>query len=303
MDTEVRDKILKAGRIAAIVRREGAAKLKVPGASFLHVMDYCENRIKEGGGEVAWAQMAVNDVAAHFCPEEHDMHVSNEGDLIKIDIGVHLGGWIADNAMTVEVGSSRKYADHMKASRNALRAAIKLVEPGRELWELGEAQMSEAEALGLTTIKNLSGHTIEQYKVHAGISIPTFNNKSKIQLKEGMQIAIEPFCTEGDGFVKEKGNPTIWMMRKNANARSPYAKKIVQEVAPLNGLPFTNRWLSRKIGRGPTALGLKALHQQGAITAYPPLAERTGGMVAQYEHSMIVGEKAEIYTKHDDDTW
>ncbi|HIJ12040.1 TPA: type II methionyl aminopeptidase [Candidatus Woesearchaeota archaeon] len=303
MDPETRDKLRKAGKIAAIVRREGAAKLKVPGASFLQVMDYCEDRIKELGGQVAWAQMAVNDVAAHFCPEEHETAVSNEGDLIKIDIGVHLDGWIADNAMTVEVGNSNRYADHMKAARNALRAAIKLVEPGRELWELGVAQMSEAQALGFTTIKNLSGHTIEQYRVHGGISIPTFNNKSKIQLTEGMQVAIEPFITEGDGFVKEKGKNTIWMMRKNANARSPYAKKIITEVAPLNGLPFTNRWLTRKIGRGPTALGLKALHQQGVITAYPPLAERTGGMVAQYEHSMIVGEKTEIYTKHEEDSW
>ena len=302
MNPEVLKKIQIAGKIAAQVRREGA-KMFVVGASALKVMDFCEKRILELGGQIAWAQMAINDIAAHFCPEENDTTIVKEGDLVKIDIGVHQDGWIADNAMTIEIGGTEKYKDLIKASQNALKAAIKLTRPGVKLWELGEAQMSEAQACGFTTITNLCGHSLEQYHTHGGISIPKFNSKNKTELQEGMQIAIEPFITSGQGLIKEKGIPTIWMLRKDKGVRSPYAKKILDEIRSQNGLPFTNRWLTRKFGKGPTALGLRELQKQGIITGYPPLAEVTGAMVAQFEHSMIVRDKPLVYTRHDDDEW
>lgn len=303
MDEQTVQLLLKAGKIAAQVRRETAARLQKPGISFLETMDYAEERILKLGGQIAWAQMALNDVAAHFCPEEDDTQVSTEGDIIKVDIGVHLDGWIADNAMTVVVGNSLQWNDLLKASRNALKAAIKLVRPGVQLWELGEAQYSEAEALGFTTVRNLSGHTIERYKIHAGISIPTFNNKEKTELQEGWQVALEPFVTNGDGLIREKGKATVFMVEKEKNARSPYARKILEEVKPLNGLPFTMRWLTRKFGKGATALGLRELQQLQIVKPYPPLAEVAKGMVAQFEHAMIVKDKPMVYTRHEEDEW
>ncbi len=302
MDPETLNKILKAGKIAAQVRREGAKKF-LPGAKALEIMDFCEKRIIALGGEIAWAQMALNDIAAHYCPEEDDATELKTGDLVKIDIGVHLDGYIADNAMTVEVGTSHQYTDLIKASQNALRAAIKLVRPGCRLWELGEAQLSEAEALGLTTIKNLSGHSIERYKVHAGISIPTFNNKDKTELQEGWQIAIEPFITDGQGMVKDKGKATIFMVQKEKGVRTPSARTILEEVKPRQGLPFTTRWLTRKIGTGATALGLRELLQMQVIRAYPPLGEVSDRKVAQFEHAMIVKDKPLVYTRHEEDEW
>ena len=302
MNQEIIDKCIKAGKIAAQVRREGAARF-IPEASFLEVMDFCEKRIVELGGGIAWAQMGVNDVAAHGCPTEDDEGTAKEGDLVKVDIGVHIDGWIADNAMTVEVGSSNEYKDMIKASQNALKAAIKLVRPGTQLWELGEAQFSEAEALGFNIVRNLCGHNLEQYKVHAGITIPTFNNKVKTELEEGWQIAIEPFVTNGDGLIKEKGPATVFMAAKSSSARTPYARKILEEVKPRNGLPFTMRDLTRKFGKGAAALGLKELQRTGAVRAYPPLAEVSGGMVTQFEHSMVVKDKPLVYTRHDNDDW
>ncbi len=303
IDAETLQKIRKAGKVAAQVRREGAAKLKVPGASFLSVMDFCEERIQQLGGQVAWAQMAVNDAAAHFCPQDDDTGMSHEGDVIKIDIGVHLDGWIADNAQTVEVGKSTEYSDLIKASKNALRSAIKLVKPGCQLWELGEAQLSEAEALGFTTIKNLSGHTIDQYKVHGGVSIPTFNSKDKTELQAGWQIAIEPFITSGHGLVKEKQPATIFMQSADRGVRTPHAKKILEYVKSLNGLPFTTRWLTRKFGSGTAKLGLRELLRSKIITSYPPLVDVSSKRIAQFEHSMVVGDKTEVYTRHEDDSW
>ena len=183
MSPETLQRILKAGKIASQVRREGAVKLAVPGTSALEVMDFCEKRIIQLGGQIAWAQMALNETAAHFCPDDEDKTMMKEGDVVKIDIGVHLDGYIADNAMTIEVGKTTHHKDLIKAAQNALKAAIKLVEPGRQLWELGEAQYSEAEKMGFTTVRNLCGHTIDRYKVHSGVSIPTYNNKDKNKLQ------------------------------------------------------------------------------------------------------------------------
>ncbi|MEK6900555.1 MAG: type II methionyl aminopeptidase [Nanoarchaeota archaeon] len=303
MNPEIQQKLLKAGSIAAQVRREGALKLSKPETSYLQVMDHCEKRIKELGGQIAWAQMAVNDVAAHYCPTEDDLSISKEGDIIKVDIGVHVDGHLADNAMTVIVGSSDEHKDLVKAAQNALRSAIKLVRPGTPLWQLGEAQFSEAEALGFTTVKNLSGHTLERYKVHGGISIPSFNNKDKTELKENWQIAIEPFVTPGHGLIRDRGLATIFMVHKDRVPRSPNARKILDFVKPQNGLPFTTRWLTRQFGKGTAAFGLRELQQLDIVQSYPPLAEISNGLVSQFEHSMIVKDKPIVYTRHEEDGW
>src|SRR3989344_5080097 len=304
MNPETIQKLLQAGRIASQVKHEGAKRLAVPGSSILEILDYCEKRIKELGGQIAWVQYALNDVAAHSCPTDENQEVTKEGDLIKIDVGVHLDGWLADNAMTVEVGNLGKYTNMIKASQNALKAAIKLVRPGVQLRELGAAQYAEAQSLGFKTIRNLGGHTIERYKVHGGVSIPFYDNGDKTELKENWQIALEPFVTNGSGLVREKGPATVFMVaRPKASARTAYARQILQQAAPQNGLPFTTRWLTRTIGRGATLLGLKELQRTGVISAHPPLAEASGGMAAQFEHSMIIKDKPIIYTRTEEDEW
>jgi len=297
MDKEILDSYIKAGKVAAQVRKEGLKKLAIPDTSFLEVMDYCEKRIVELKGQIAWAQLAVNEVAAHYCPEEDDTSVNKEGQLIKIDVGVHINGYIADTAATVEVGSSKQYQDYITAAQNALKAAMKLARPGTPLYQLGEAQISEAEALGFTTVKNLSGHTLGRYKVHGGTSIPAYNNKDKRELQDNEVIAIEPFVTNGTGLIKEKNPATIFMVERLQSSRSLYGKKILEEVKSQRGLPFTTRWLTRKLGRTPALLGLKQLQQEGIIQAYPPLVEVSNGMVAQFENSMIVKDKPIVYTK------
>lgn len=307
MDQNTLRNYLQAGKIAAQVRREGILKLAKPGTSYLEVMDFCEKRILELKGEIAWAQIGINDVAAHQCPAEDDQTVTQEGDLVKIDIGVHLDGWIADNAMTIEVNSNKNpnnnYTDLIKASQNALKAALKIARPGTTLAELGEAQYSEAEKMGFTTVKNLCGHTLGQYKVHGGLSIPTFNNKSKVQLEEDWVIAIEPFVTDGDGLIKEKGTPTVFMIVKDLAVRTPSARKILDLVQPRKGLPFTLRDLTRKLGLGATKLGFKELERNGIIRSFPPLVEVSGGKVAQFEHSVLVKDKPLVYTRTVEDKW
>ncbi len=123
MEEEILQSYLKAGKIASQVRREGAAKLK-PGVSFREVKDFCEKRILELNGGIAWAQLAVNDQAAHYCPDDDDNSVAKEGDVIKVDVGVHINGYIADNAMTIAL--TQEYNDLIKTAIFSVRSVQKM---------------------------------------------------------------------------------------------------------------------------------------------------------------------------------
>lgn len=292
----------KAGKIAAQVRREGAERI-IEGASYISVMDYCEARIIELGGEIAWAQMALNDCAAHFCPKEDDPGTFERGDLVKIDIGVHINGWLADNAMTVEV-STDDHTELILATQNTLKETIAVIRPGITLGEIGQRTNEVASAHGFNVIRNLSGHTIDQYTVHAGISIPAINTEEKTCIKEGMEIAIEPFLTYGEGLIRNKGESTIFMQVSERSVRSPAARKIMAFIEQRNGLPFCTKDLTKQFGKGTTMLGLRELVKQGVLQDYPPLCEVSNGLVAQFEHSMIVTDDGvEVITRHPDDTW
>jgi len=284
----------KAGAIAGQVREEAVAKC-IPGATYIDVLDWCEARIIELGGSVAWAQLNPTTTAAHFCPTLTDNPVIVEGDLLKLDIGVHIDGYIADTAISIQV-DTKEYSDMIKASQNALDAAIKLARPGTTLSDIGAAQISEAEAMGFTTIKNLCGHTLGRYEVHSGISIPSFNNGDSRILEADMTIAIEPFITTGDGFIKESGAPTVFMQVNNRQTRSPFGRKVFMEIKKYNGLPVTNRYF-KSLGTGAN-VGLKDLLRQDIIRGYPPLVEVSGAPVAQSEHSIIVADTPIVYTRY-----
>ena len=296
------DCLRKAGKLAAQVRREGAA-LIVEGASYLGVMDQCEKRIIELGGDIAWVQMAVNDCAAHYCPKEDDTGVFSKGDVVKIDVGVHINGWLADNAMTVQVGTG-EHSDLLFATQEALKETIKIIRPGITLGEIGRCTSKVAAKHGFNVVRNLSGHTIDQYQVHAGISIPAIDTNEGTVIEEGMEIAIEPFLTYGEGLIRNKGESTIFMQVSDRSVRSLAARKIMGFIKERSGLPFCTKDLTRRFGKGTTMLGLRELVKQGVLQDYPPLCEVSNGIVAQFEHSMIVTNNGvEVITRHPDDTW
>jgi methionyl aminopeptidase len=284
----------KVGSVAGQVREEAVAKC-VPGATYVDVLDWCEARILELGGNVAWAQMNPTTTAAHFCPTLQDNPTIKEGDLLKLDLGVHIDGYLADTAISIQVDTT-EYSDLIKASQNGLKAAIKIATPGTKLSDIGAAQYSEAEALGFTTVKNLCGHTLGQYEVHSGISIPSFDNGDDRILEEDMTIAIEPFVTNGEGFIKESGEATIFMQANTRQTRSPFGRKVFAEIKKRNGLPVTNRDF-KALGSGANA-GLKDLLRQDIIRGFPPLIEVSNAPVAQSEHSIIVGDKPIVYTEY-----
>lgn len=297
MDSETIEKYRKAGEIAAKALKHGADMIE-PGVKLLDVCDAVEEKIKELGGEIAFpCQTSINAVAAHYCPEEDDNTIYEKGQIIKLDCGATYDGYVADNAVSVDLGDNQEL---LEASKDALEAALELVRPGAKLAEIGKAIQEAIESKGFSPIRNLSGHGIGRYIVHQEPTIPNFEAGGSGELKEGMAIAIEPFASDGAGMIYESSNPTVFMQVTKKPIRSKFARELLKDIQSYNGLPFTTRWLSRKHGVGKTKFGLKQLKQAGIIRAFPPLPDNNGGLVSQHEHSVLVLDDPIIITQLDD---
>jgi len=298
VEKDVLDAYKKAGSIAATCLREGA-KLIVPGASMRDVLDRIEARIKELGGSPAFpAQIALNSIAAHYCPTDRDDVIFKEGDIAKLDIGVHVNGFVADTATTVNLGA---HDDLLRASKEALRSALALIRPGVTLGEIGRTIQETIRSFDLRPIHNLSGHGLDRYEIHTAPNIPNVDTKDSTTLEEGMVIAIEPFATTGAGSIFESNNPTIFSLIAHRGVRSPFTRDVLKTIQSYHGLPFTTRWLTRKHGEGKVSFALRELSNLGMLVKHPPLPDKDGGLVSQHEHSVIVAEKPLVYTLPSDE--
>ena len=287
-------KFKKAGKIAATARDYGASLIKI-GASLLEVTEKIEKKVKELGGEFAFPpQLSLNDVAAHYCAEPDDKTVFKKGDLVKLDVGVHIDGYIGDTALTVDLGENEKL---VKASRDAVNNAIKVIKPGITLGEIGKVIQESIQKYGFSPVRNLSGHGIGKYEFHGKPNIPNIDTKDTRTLKKGQVIAIEPFATPGHGVIYESGNANIFSQTNSKPVRNRTTRKILKEIENFKGLPFTTRWLTKKFNPIKVKFALRTLIKKEIITSYPPLPERTHGLVSQGEHTLIVYDPVIVTTK------
>ena len=292
MEQEILDSYIKAGRIAAEALAYGTS-LIVPGARIVDVLDKIEAFINERGGKPAFpAQVSLNDVAAHFCPTEDDERTFLKTDLVKLDVGVHVDGYVGgDNAVTINLDPEDEEKERLVAASRAARdAAIALVKPGVTPHELGEVIAREITGRGFRPIRNLSGHGLSRWVVHTSPSIPNYPNGDHRPLEAGMIIAIEPFATTGKGEIYSSNDPTLFALVAARPVRSQTAREALARIKTWNGLPFTTRWLSHGLGVAKTKLALLELKRNGMLHEYPPLPDMDHGLVSQSEHTMLVTE-------------
>ena len=293
MDKEIIEKYVKAGKIVSEAITYGKSLIK-PGASVLDVLDKVELKIHELGGKPAFpAQISLNDVAAHSCPNIDDKVILKD-QVVKLDVGVHIDGYIADTAITIDL--SGKYSELLKANKEALEAALKIVKPGTSLSEIGRTIHEIITGYGFSPVRNLSGHGLGHYNIHTKPSVPNFDNKNQNKLEEGMVIAIEPFASTGSGIVQESSPATVFTLRNDSGVRDPITRNILLEIKTYKGLPFAKRWLERKFGVPKTNFALRQLITKGCLEEHPPLVDK-GGIVSQAEHSVIVLDKPIVFTR------
>jgi methionyl aminopeptidase len=296
MEIDVIEKYKKAGEITRTAREE-SKEYVVEGASAVEICRKIEKRIIELGGKPGFPiGVSINEVAAHAAPKHDDKTVLKKGDVVKIDFGARIDGVLADNAYTVEIGTN-KWADLINSTKEALDAAIKKVRPGVAISDIGAAIEKEIRKYGYNPITDLSGHTIEEYTLHGGVHIPNIDNGSTQTIEEGTVIAIEPFATSGVGGVVEIPDMEIFKLEEPKPVRMTTARKILNYVGEeYVTLPFCKRWLVEKLGPVGIDIGLRELHRAGILHEYPVLKEKSGGIVSQHEHTVIVLEKPIVTT-------
>ncbi len=294
MDSETLEKYKKAGEISKQVKKEVLERIK-PGMSILELAEFIEKRILELGGKSAFpVNIGINDITAHYTPKFDDTMVIKPGDLVKIDQGIHVDGWVADMAYTY---CSEKN-ELIKTVEKALEAGIKVIKPGVKIFEISQAISEIVESSGFGVIVNLTGHGLDQYVVHGPPSIPNVKNDSQLELKDGDVVALEPFVCETNGYVKESEPIEIFSLIQPRPVRLPEARKILDLASSeYKSLPFCKRWLVKK-GFSPfkVSFALKQLEVSNAVKGYPVLREKEGRKVAQAEHTVIIGEKPIIIT-------
>jgi methionyl aminopeptidase len=294
MDDEIKEKYLKAGSIASKVRNAAKEMVK-ENALALVVAEFVESETEKLGAKPAFpVNIAINDVAAHYTPHSSDELRFKRGDVVKLDIGVHVDGYIADTAVTVEVSTTGQH-ELIFASSSALGMVLESIRPGMMLKDIGMIVEGAIQSKGFQPVSNLSGHSLERYNLHAGLSIPNVMDGSVEELKTGMAIAIEPFASTGAGRVVGKKNGNIYRQVRTRDLPdkelNDLAGKIQEE---FRGLPFSERWLARQCGNSEKAL--KKLMRLGAIAPYPILKDARGGLVSQAEHTVLLVDNKIIIT-------
>ena len=171
--------------------------------------------------------LSINDISAHYTPS-HDDETKASG-LLKVDIGVHIDGFIADTAFSLDLENSDLNKKLIEVSEKALQEAIKIAKPETEIWKIGEKIQETITEQGFSPVRNLSGHQLGQYKIHAGLTIPNHNNGNETKLDEGA-YAIEPFSTDGAGIVYEGKPSGIYRFQGRKAVRDILARKLMDYI-------------------------------------------------------------------------
>lgn len=302
MEQEILDKYLQAGKIASFVREE-SRNLAKDGNSLLELANKLEQLIKDKGGFPACPVcLSINDSAAHYTPLSIDETKLKLGDYLKVDLGVHVDGYIADTALTICIG--KEDDEIIKASRLALENAIKTLKPGVLLKDTSSAIEDAIKSFGLKPISNLTGHGLDQFTLHKDPAIMNVRHSSTEIYKKDQVIAIEPFATNGAGRIKESEPIGIFMQVSEAPVRNQDSKLMLEYIQNFFGLPFAERWLTSKEALDfglpeslfKNRLALRELRMRGILYDYPTLKEVNSGLVAQTEHTIIIKDEPIVTT-------
>jgi len=288
MEKQELDNYKKAGQIAKQVIAYAKELIK-PGMLLLEIAQKIDKKIYELGGEPAFpVNLSINEIAAHYHPTLED-DTKAEG-LLKVDIGVHINGFIADTAFSLDLTKDGKYGKLIGASKRAVDNAIKLLDKSPSLNDIGQEIQSTIEGEGFLPIVNLSGHSLNEYNLHAGITIPNYADGNDKKLDEGA-YAIEPFATTGQGQIYEGAQSNIFAVVELKTPRSPTARKILDYVwEKYRTLPFSLREIQEKFGV-MARISLKQLEQVGIVHSFPQLIEKGHGAVSQAEHTVVIREE------------
>eukprot|EP01128_Nolandella_sp_AFSM9_P000494 TRINITY_DN10653_c0_g1_i1.p1 TRINITY_DN10653_c0_g1~~TRINITY_DN10653_c0_g1_i1.p1 ORF type:complete len:442 (-),score=127.52 TRINITY_DN10653_c0_g1_i1:69-1394(-) len=317
LHSNVYNEIRMAAEVHRQVRQDAQKWIK-PGMKLFDVCERLEanvrHMIEEDGlirGHAFPTGCSVNRVAAHYTPNAGDETVIQETDVIKFDFGTHYNGHIIDCAWTMTWDP--RYDNLVEAVREATNTGIKEAGIDVRLCDVGEAIQETMEsyevvldgkAHQIKPCRNLNGHSISPYIIHAGKSVPIVKGGPATKMEEGEFYAIETFGSTGKGYVTEDFECSHYM--KNADAgfvqlRTAGAKQLLNHINKnFSTLAFCRRWLDRQ-GQTKYLGALRQLVTAGLVTAHPPLVDIPGSYTAQFEHTLVLKPTGkEVLSRGDD---
>ena len=282
-------KYQRAGKIAKEVREE-IRKTVREGIPIIDVCEKVEGLTREKGGIPAFpCNVSINEVVAHYTSPLNDKKMIPEKSIVKVDIGVHIDGCIADTATTVCFDP--EYDSMIKTAEEALEKAVNMLRPGLAITKFGSEIEKTIKTRGYKPIANLTGHLIKKYIIHAGKSLPNVFNLSTSRINEGEIYGVEPFVTvtDANGRVADLKEMTIFRFQKNKSLKSPYAKEILSYIKKnFLTLPFTERWLKKFASSNNYKSAYAELLQSKSIMGYPVFVETSRKPVAQAEYTILI---------------
>ncbi len=287
------ENFIKAGKIASEVVKYAKSIIK-PGMPLLEIAEKIDAKIIELKAKPAFpVNLSINEIAAHDTPAFNDTRKASG--LLKVDIGVQIDGCIADTAFSLDLENSEENKKLITAAEKALLEACKIIKEGAKVREIGTVIEKAITSHGFTPIHNLSGHSIEQYDLHSGITIPNHDNSRDISIVPGV-YAIEPFATTGLGTVRDGKPSGIYRIEKDAPVRDSFAREVLEFIyEEYKTLPFCSRWIYKKFGsRG--LLALRRIEDSKILHHYPQLIEAGNKKVSQAEHTLLIENNKKTIT-------
>lgn len=285
---EAEEQYIQAGKIAAKVREQIRSEVK-PGVKAIDICELVEQQIRQLGGFPAFpCNVDINQVAAHYVSPIGDKTVIPQGSMVKVDIGVHVDGYIADTAVTICLDPA--LMQMVKAAEEALTVAIKNVKAGARASDIGATIEHIIKNRGMRPIRNLTGHKLSRYIVHAGRSIPNVAGYDLHRLEENEVYAIEPFSvlSNATGEVRDGPPSNIYRFERKRNLEGVPKQMLTFIQQEYRTLPFASRWVLKTFPGQTGEEAFSDLLSSRCIMGYPQLIEKSGGVVAQAEHTVIV---------------
>lgn len=280
---------LKAGKLAKAIRNKVTSIVR-RGRKLIDICEEIEGEIERLGGRPAFpVNVGIDYVAAHYTSPPRDESLIPDGSLVKVDIGVHFNGRIADTAVTVSLGSEEE--ELITAAEEALDKAIQKISPKAKIADVSLAIERSVKSYGFKPIANLTGHELLPYVIHAGTTVPNVWSPQLTTLsakfEPGHVYAIEPFTTLKDaaGEVENGPSSTIYRVVKFKPPKSELARLYSTIYENYRTLPFARRWVAKFVKEVKL---LDQLLKDRVVAEYPVLVERSRKPVAQAEHTVLV---------------
>ncbi|MDT7541043.1 MAG: methionyl aminopeptidase [Acidobacteriota bacterium] len=202
------EKMRAAGRLAGEVREALRASARV-GMTTLELDAAAEKMIRDAGALPTFKGYhgfpysicaSVNEQIVHGFPSKYEL---KDGDILSVDVGATLNGFVGDTATTVPIGTVREdWLELIRVTEECLERAINQCHPGRRLGDIGWAVQGLAESRGYSVVREYVGHGIGR-KMHEDPQIPNYGKPGTgLKLKAGYVFAIEPMLNMGTHHTK-----------------------------------------------------------------------------------------------------